>query len=160
MSALDVAAGGIAGLAAKATLVLCLALALAWLARRGSARTLHLLWTTTSVVLLALPLVRLLGPSWPVPILPARDVQAGMPSLDGKIEEAEARVEEFDADGRIDEIERALEDKIAALRRNIMTRWEVGDHDAAWSNRAGHDFVAVNAGGLAKGPSRARSSDM
>ena len=82
MSALAVAAGGVAGLVAKATLVLCLALALAWLGRRGSARTLHLLWTTTFVVLLALPVVNLLGPSWPLPILPARDAQAGMLSLE------------------------------------------------------------------------------
>lgn len=82
MSALGVAAAGVAGLVLKATLVLCLALALAWLARRGSARTPHLLWTTTFVVLLALPLVSLLGPSWPVPILPARDAQTEMPSLE------------------------------------------------------------------------------
>lgn len=88
MSALDVAAGGVAGLVAKATLVLCLALALAWFGRRGSARTLHLLWTTTFVVLLALPVVSLLGPSWQVPILPARDAQAGMPSLEQTVERA------------------------------------------------------------------------
>ena len=37
-----VAGTGVVGLVAKATLVLCLALALAWLARRGSARTLQL----------------------------------------------------------------------------------------------------------------------
>ena len=86
MSALDVAVSGLAGLVAKATLMLGLALALAWLGRRGSARTLHLLWTTTFVVLLALPGVSLLGPSWPVPILPARDAQAGMPSLEKTVE--------------------------------------------------------------------------
>ena len=88
MSALGVAAAPLAGLVLKATLVLCLALALAWLVRRGSARTLHLLWTTTFVVLLALPIVSLLGPSWPVPILPVRDAQAGVPSLEEVTEEA------------------------------------------------------------------------
>ena len=75
MSGFD-AAAGVAGLVAKATVVLCLALALAWLARRGSARTLHLFWTTTFVLLLALPVLSLLGPSWPVSILPARDIAA------------------------------------------------------------------------------------
>ena len=81
MSGLVVAAG-VAGLVAKATLVLCLALALAWLARRGSARTLHLLWTTAFVLLLALPVLSLLGPSWTVPILPARDIAAEGASLE------------------------------------------------------------------------------
>ena len=76
------AAGG-AGLVAKATLVMCLALALAWFARRGSARTLHLLWTTAFVLLLALPVLSLLGPSWSVPILPARYIAAEGASLDG-----------------------------------------------------------------------------
>ena len=88
MSTLEVASGGVAGLVVKATLVLCLALAVAWLGRRRSARTLHLLWTTTFVVLLALPVASLLGPSWPVPILPARDAQAGMPSLERTVERA------------------------------------------------------------------------
>ena len=82
MSGLGVATG-VAGLVAKATVVLCLALALAWLARRGSARTLHLLWTTAFVLLLALPVLSLLGPSWSVPILPARDIAAEGASLQG-----------------------------------------------------------------------------
>ena len=82
MSGLGVATG-VAGLVAKATVVLCLALALAWLARRGSARTLHLLWTTAFVLLLALPVLSLLGPSWSVPILPAPDVAAEGASLNG-----------------------------------------------------------------------------
>ncbi len=90
MSGLDAAAAGVAGLAARATLVLCLALALAWLARRGSARTLHLLWTTTFVVLLALPVVSLLGPSWSVPILPERGVEAEGPSFEMAAQEAPA----------------------------------------------------------------------
>lgn len=87
MSGLEVAATGMTGLVARATAVLLLALALAWLARRGSARTLHLLWTTTFVVLLALPVVSLAGPSWPVPILPVRDANADLPSLEMTAEE-------------------------------------------------------------------------
>ena len=47
-------------------------LVLAWFARRGSAKTLHLLWTTTFAVLLVLPVPSLLAPSWDLPILPAR----------------------------------------------------------------------------------------
>ena len=82
MSGLGVATG-VAGLVAKATVVFCLALALAWLARGGSARTLHLLWTTAFVLLLALPVLSLLGPSWSVPILPARDIAAEGASLQG-----------------------------------------------------------------------------
>ena len=73
MTGLPLAALSLAGLAAKATLVLSLAFVLAWLARRGSARTLHMLWTTTFVLLLALPALSRLGPSWAVPILPVRD---------------------------------------------------------------------------------------
>ena len=81
MSGLD-AAAGVAWLVAKATVVLCLALALAWLARRGSARTLHLLWTTAFVLLLALPVLSLLGPSWSLPILPAGDIAAAGASFE------------------------------------------------------------------------------
>ncbi len=96
MSGLGVVAAGVAGtgvggLVAKATLVLCLALALAWFARRGSARTLHLLWTTAFVLLLALPVLSLLGPSWTVPILPARDVETRGESFVMAVEEASAR---------------------------------------------------------------------
>ena len=54
------------------TLVLSVALVLVWFARRGSARTLHLLWTATFAVLLVLPGLSLLAPSWVLPILPAR----------------------------------------------------------------------------------------
>ncbi len=61
MTGLSITAASVAGLVAKATLVLSLALALAWLARRGSARTLHALWTTTFALLLVMPATRL-GP--------------------------------------------------------------------------------------------------
>ena len=74
MSGLD-AGAGVVGLAAKATLVLGLALLVAWLVRRGSARTLHLVWTTAFVLLLALPVLSLMGPSWSVPILPAQGIE-------------------------------------------------------------------------------------
>ena len=63
---------GAVGLVAKATVVLSVALVLAWLVRRGSAKTLHLLWTTTFAVLLAFPVLSMLAPAWVLPILPAR----------------------------------------------------------------------------------------
>ena len=91
MSGLDIAAAGAAELVAKATLVLCLALALAWFARRGSARTLHLLWTTAFVLLLALPALSLLGPSWSVRVLPVRDLETRGESLVMAVGEASAR---------------------------------------------------------------------
>ena len=78
-------------LVAKATLVLCLALALAWFARRESARTLHLLWTTAFVFLLALPALSLLGPSWSVRVLPVRDVETRGESVVMAVGEASAR---------------------------------------------------------------------
>jgi len=58
------------GLIIRATILLTAALALAWLARKGSARVRHLLWTMTFALLLGLPALHLLGPSWHVPILP------------------------------------------------------------------------------------------
>lgn len=66
-------------LTAQATCLLLLALALAWLGRRGSPRTLHLLWTTTFVLVLVLPILGPIGPSWNVPLLPAA---AGEPQAD------------------------------------------------------------------------------
>ena len=70
-------APGAVTLTAQVTCLLLLALVLAWLGRRGSPRTLHLLWTTTFVLVLALPLLGPIGPSWKVPLLPA---VAGEPS--------------------------------------------------------------------------------
>ena len=72
MTGLPIAAAGAIGLVSKATVVLSVALILAWFARRGSAKTLHLLWTTTFAVLLVLPVLSLLAPSWDLPILPAQ----------------------------------------------------------------------------------------
>ena len=72
MTGLPITAAGAIGLVAKATVVLSVALVLAWFARCGSAKTLHLLWTTTFAVLLVLPVPSLLAPTWDLPILPAR----------------------------------------------------------------------------------------
>ena len=59
------------GLFVRATILLSAALALAWLARKGPAGVRHLLWTMTFALLLGLPVLSLLGPSWEVPILPS-----------------------------------------------------------------------------------------
>ena len=67
---------GLLELAARATILLSVALALAWLARRGPAGVRHLLWTTTFALLLGLPLLSLFAPSWQVPLLPAPGVGA------------------------------------------------------------------------------------
>ena len=72
MTGLPIAVAGAIGLVAKATVVLSVALFLAWLARRGSAKTLHLLWTTTFAVLLVFPVLSPMAPAWMLPILPAR----------------------------------------------------------------------------------------
>ena len=57
------------GLVLRATVLLSAALALAWLARKGPAGVRHLLWTMTFALLLALPVLSLLGPSWELPLL-------------------------------------------------------------------------------------------
>ena len=66
-------------LTAQVTCLLLMALALAWLGRRGSPSTLHLLWSTTFVLVLVLPILGPIGPSWNVPLLPAA---AGEPQAD------------------------------------------------------------------------------
>lgn len=60
-------------LSGRATIVLGVALALAWLIRKGSATARHHLWTLTFALLLALPVLTLAGPSWNVPLLPYSD---------------------------------------------------------------------------------------
>ena len=62
---------GLIELAARATVLLAVATALAWLVRRRPARVRHLLWTTTFALLLGLPALSLVGPAWEVPLLPA-----------------------------------------------------------------------------------------
>ena len=66
-------APGAVTLAVQVTCLFLLALALAWLGRRGSLQTLHLLWTITFGVVLALPVLGVLTPRWNVPILPDAD---------------------------------------------------------------------------------------
>ena len=62
---------GMLELALRATILLTAALALAWLGRKGPAGVRHLLWTMTFALLLGLPVLSLLGPSWEVRILPS-----------------------------------------------------------------------------------------
>ena len=57
--------------AARATVLLSVALVLAWLARRRPAGVRHLLWTMTFALLVALPVLNLFGPAWEVSIMPA-----------------------------------------------------------------------------------------
>ena len=56
---------------ARATVLLSVALVLAWLARRRPPRVRHLLWSTTFAFLVALPAMYLFAPGWDVPLLPA-----------------------------------------------------------------------------------------
>ncbi|WP_420633965.1 M56 family metallopeptidase [Candidatus Palauibacter sp.] len=67
------------GLVIRATILLSAALALTWLARKGPARVRHLLWTMTFGLLLGLPVLSLLGPSWEVPILPSSSSAPELP---------------------------------------------------------------------------------
>ncbi len=65
------AASSLLELVVRATILLSVALALAWLARKGPAGVRHLLWTMTFALLLGLPVFSFLGLSWEVPILPS-----------------------------------------------------------------------------------------
>lgn len=60
-------------LVVRATILLSVALALVWLARRGPAGVRHLLWTMTFSLLLGLPVFSFLGLSWEVPLVPSAD---------------------------------------------------------------------------------------
>ncbi len=66
-------------LAGRATIVFCIALVFAWLLRKGAATARHHLWTLTFLLLLALPVLTLLGPSWDLPLLPSPDRPASVP---------------------------------------------------------------------------------
>ena len=101
-------------LTAQVTLLLLLTLALAWSGRRGSSRTLHLLWTATFALVLALPALGLLGPSWEVPLLPARGGEPAPASIPGSVEAA----------GRIPalEIDRTREALVLAERARLAAR--------------------------------------
>ena len=56
--------------AARGTVLLSVALVLAWLARRRPAGVRHLLWTTAFALLVALPVLNLVAPAWEVSLLP------------------------------------------------------------------------------------------
>ncbi|WP_419163985.1 M56 family metallopeptidase [Candidatus Palauibacter sp.] len=101
-------------LTAQVTLLLLLALALAWFGRRGASRTLHLLWTATFAFVLALPALGLLGPSWEVPLLRARGGEPAPASIPGSVEAA----------GRIPalEIDRTREALVLAERARLDAR--------------------------------------
>ncbi len=58
-------------IAARATVLLTVALVLAWLARRRCAGVRHMLWTMAFALLVALPLLKLFAPAWEVSLLPA-----------------------------------------------------------------------------------------
>ena len=78
MNGLPIVSASVFALVAKATLIVSVALVLAWFNRRSSARTLHLLWTATFLALFALPGLSLLAPSWELPILPVRSMPASV----------------------------------------------------------------------------------
>ncbi|MXX60463.1 MAG: M56 family metallopeptidase [Holophagales bacterium] len=73
---------GLADLVVRVTVLLLVALALQWLTRGGPALTRHNLWTLTFALLLALPALRLFGPSWDVPVLPGASGPADDVRLD------------------------------------------------------------------------------
>jgi len=66
-------------LAGRATILFGIALVFAWLLRKGAATVRHHLWTLTFLLLLALPVLTLLGPSWELPLLPSPDRLASVP---------------------------------------------------------------------------------
>lgn len=70
---------GLLDVAGRATVVLGMALAFAWLLRKGPATARHHLWTLTFLLLLALPILTLLGPSWDLPLLPSSDRAQAVP---------------------------------------------------------------------------------
>ncbi|WP_419933795.1 M56 family metallopeptidase [Candidatus Palauibacter sp.] len=101
-------------LTAQVTLLLSLALAMAWSGRRGASRTLHLLWTATFALVLALPVLGLLGPSWEVPLLPARGSESAPASIPGSVEAA-ATIPAL-------EIDRTRESLVLAERARLAAR--------------------------------------
>lgn len=68
--------------ALRATLLLAVAVVIAWALRRDAAGTRHLLWTTTFVALLGLPVGLALLPAWELPILPAAPIEVVGPTLE------------------------------------------------------------------------------
>ncbi len=62
-------------LALKATVLLAVGSALAWMMRHTSAASRHAVWTTVFVALLLLPLARLVMPTWSISLLPGGFMQ-------------------------------------------------------------------------------------
>lgn len=76
-------------LAVKATVLLALGSALAWMMRHTSAASSHAVWTTIFVALLLLPWARMVVPEWSVAFLPsgfmqADDVATGVAVVEGR----------------------------------------------------------------------------
>lgn len=93
-------------LAGRATIVFCIALVFAWLLRKGAATARHHLWTLTFLLLLALPVLTLLGPSWDLPLLPSPDRVASLPVAEaafdaGPFDLGSADSGEFDPGGPV-----------------------------------------------------------
>ena len=63
-------------LALKATMLLALGSALAWMMRHTSAASRHAVWTTIFVALLLLPWARMVVPEWSIAFLPGGFMQA------------------------------------------------------------------------------------
>ena len=125
-------------LTAQVTLLLLLALALAWFGRRGASGTLHLLWTATFALVLVLPLLSLFGPSWEVPLLPARGGDRGGESAPAVVDAAASRTLDptLDAPGSMPTLEtgEAREALVPAERPGLAARDGLaGRADAAGS---------------------------
>ena len=93
-------------IAGRATVLFGMALALAWLLRKGSATARHHLWTLTFLLLLALPVLTLLGPTWNLPLLPSPDrlatVVVAEPAFDaGSFDPASVDSGAFDLGGPV-----------------------------------------------------------
>lgn len=58
------------GFVIRATVVLAMGIALAWLMRKRSAQVRHRLWTATLLLLLLLPVLAFWAPQWEMPLLP------------------------------------------------------------------------------------------
>ncbi|MYH10184.1 MAG: hypothetical protein F4012_09025 [Gemmatimonadales bacterium] len=125
-------APGAVALTAQVTCLFLLALALAWLGRRGSPQTLHLLWTITFGVVLSLPLLGVLTPHWNVPILPEADGAFHPPAVETAAVTPEAGIAEGQnsADPRGGAVGGLAVDQpmpfSAAIARLLFVSWVLG----------------------------------
>jgi len=145
-------------LTAQVTLLLLLALALAWLGRRGSPRTIHQLWTATFALVLVLPLLSLFGPSWEVPLLPARGGDRGGESAPAVVDAAASRTLDptLDAPGSMPTLEtgEAREALVPAARPGRAAR----DGLAGRAGLPGRADAAGSAANAATGRSAVRTA--